>query len=433
MRKTSYLYLIMYIVLYMLSSCKKNVDTFAPQITITTPTENQQFSVMDSIHVIANVCDDRKLQTIDITVTNLSFVTVLSSPTIHPVNNCYDINQSLPINDIFLTSGFYYLLINASDGVNVTRKFQKVYISGLPKRLKYVIVVTKNGNTLGIHKIDSTHTVSLINTLTQDYCGSEVSSNAQLFYIAGRYNGDVSAYSTQDWTLQWNIPVIVSPPFPYFEAIDVYDGMLYVSYRQAKFEIYNELGNIQTSCAIDYGNYPMNFLPTGNFLITYERSPSASVKQFVIYFKTSYAIFQKLTIPFEVQSLFPKDDDHSIVFTNYNNQGTIKLFTISTHNFWDAYTVSSGAITSVACIDANNYLYATSTGFYWYDYQNTSSVLLSAPVNPQLIVYDETESNFMIASDYHTFKTLSFPASNLQYSLNFADSIINILPVYNKD
>ena len=211
----------MYIVLYMLSSCKKNIDTFAPQITITIPTENQQFSVMDSIHVIANVCDDRKLQTIDITVTNLSFVTVLSSPTISPVNNCYDINQSLPINDIFLTSGFYYLIINASDGINVTRKFQKIYISTLPKRLKYVIVVTKNGNTLGIHKIDSTHTVSLINTLTQDYCGSAVSSNAQLFYIAGRYNGDVSVYSTQDWTLQWDIPVIVSPPFPYFEAIEV--------------------------------------------------------------------------------------------------------------------------------------------------------------------------------------------------------------------
>ncbi|MEI6122806.1 MAG: hypothetical protein WCQ95_04190 [Bacteroidota bacterium] len=425
------LYLI--ILALILVSCKKQSDTFAPQITITTPYENQQYVVNDSIHILANVCDDRKLQSIDISVTDASFVSVLTLNTINPPNNCIDINTNLVIDNYFLPTGNYYLVIKAWDGTNETKKFQKININAVPKKLKYVIVVTKASNTIHINKIDSTNAIIPVATLAGDYCGSDVSSNAQQFYIAGRYHADVSVFSTIDWQLQWNIPVIVNPPFPYFEAIAVYNSQLYVSYRQGKFEMYNQSGSIRASRDIDYGNFPKKFLLLNKYLITYEQSPSAADKQFVVYFTPSYSIKNKLLITFQVQNLFIKNDDNCILFSNYNNQGTAKLFTISTHTFFDSYTFSDGPIVSSTQIDVNNYLVLAADGVYWYDYQTTSNVMLNTAQNSQTVVYDEMNSDYYYSENYFTLKKRSFPSAAIQATLNFPDTIINILPVYNRD
>ncbi len=425
--------LILLLMVLLFVSCKKKNDTDGPQIIINSPAENQQFAVYDTISVKANVCATSKLQYINISVTDENFVTEFSANTINPDNNCYDVNIDLPITDIQLPSGVYYLLIKASDGTIETKKFQKIYITAVPKKLKYLLVITKNGTTIGLSKIDSTDALVPIKTITSDYCGSAVSSNAQQFYIAGRYTGDVSVFSTNDWQFQWSVPAIVSPPFPYFEAIDVYNSQLYVSYSEGKFDIYNASGNIRTSRVIDNGNFPVKFLPHNNYLITYERSPSGVDKYLVIYFTTSFTTYLKLQITFEIEHVFTKDDDHCIMFCNKDDQGTIKLFTISNHALWDSYTLSTGPVISSYQVDENNYLYAANDGIYWYNYQGTSSVLLYATSGAQNVVYDETASDFYVAEAYHTVKRFSFPSPTQQAAVNVPDSVINILPVYNRD
>jgi hypothetical protein len=433
MKKVKLLYLILSIVVLGCTSCKKQSDTAGPQITITKPYQNQMFYMYDDIAVRANICDDHNISTIEVSVTDESYTTVMIAPTIYAENNCQDVSLSIPINNIYLPSGFYYLVIRASDGSNETKKFLKIHITTLPKKLKYLIVVSKNAGQINISKIDSTNTLIPLKSLTTDYCGSAVSSDAQQFYIAGRYSGDVSVFSTIDWQLQWSIPVIVSPPFPYFEAIAVHNKQLYVSYRQGKFEVYNAAGSIRAQRTIDEGNYPTKFTPFDDFLITYERSPSESIKQMVVYYTPSYSIQQENYINFSIRNIFNKDKDNCIVFCNYADHATIALYTISTHTFWNSYTIPSGNIISVASIDKTNFLYISNNNVYWYSYQNTSSVSVNSGLNIQHLVYDETTEEYYFSEDYHTVKKYIFLHSGLQSSVYVPDTILNILPVYNKD
>lgn len=433
MKKVSKLYIIISVVTIAFNSCKKETDTIGPQITLSKPYENQQFVMYDEIPVVGNVCDDRKLSTIDISITDEMFVTVVSSHTIFPENNCYELNTSIPINDIYIPSGYYYLLVRASDGVNETRKFQKIYITTLPKKLKYMIVVSKDEGDIIISKIDSTFTLTHLKTLTMDYCGSAVSSNAQQFYIAGRYKGDVSVFSTIDWELQWTIPCIENPPFPYFEAIDVHNKMLYVSFREGKFQVYNPNGSIRAQRIIDNAYYPLKFEPFDNYLVTYERSASAMVRQMVVYHVPSYALQQRLQINFEIHDIFNRNEEQCFVFCNHVNYSTVKLYNLPTHSFWDAYTEMSGNIVSVASVYADNFLYACNGVVYWYDYQNTSSFPMYSGQNVNHLVYDETTNHYYFSEDYHTIKQYLFPQSPMQASVFVPDSILNIIPVYNKD
>jgi len=418
---------------FVCQSCKKNSDTNSPQITITKPLENQQFNIYDIITVIANVCDDKKLVSIDVSVTNDSFITMMSTPTIHPENNCYDVNLDIKITDIHLATGIYYVLVRASDGVNETRAFQEIHITTLPKKLKYLIVVSKNAGEITLSKIDSTFTLSPIKTLTTDYCGSAVSSDAQLFYIAGKYTGDVSVFSTISWLLQWSVPAIVSPPFPYFEAISVHNSQLYVSYREGKFEIFDDAGSIIAQRVIDFGNYPTVFTPIKDKLLTYERSPSDMTRQMVVYFTPSYSIQQKNLVTCEIQNIYEKDADNYFVLCNEVNSAIIKLYTLSTHNFWDAYTIAAGNIVSSAQVDDNSFLYISNNTVYWYNYQTSGSVSMLSGQNLQNLVFDETSSDYYFSEDYHTIKKYVLPSTIVQASLSVSDSIINILPVYNKD
>ena len=433
MKNIKQLYLIISIVVLVFASCRKQSDTFGPQITITTPTENQQFNIYDGITVHANICDDRKLASIDVSVTDEAYTTVMTTSTIFPENNCNDISLSIPITDIHLPTGNYYLLIRASDGANETKKFQKIFITTLPKKLNYLVVVSKNAGQIKISKIDSTNTLTLLKTLTTDYCGSVVSSDAQQFYIAGRYTGDVQVYSTIDWELQWSVPCIVSPPFPYFEAIDVHKKMLYVSYRGGKFEVYNANGSIRAQKAIDNGNYALLFKPVGNYLITYERNPSGMSKNMVVYYTPSYSIRQKFTLNYEMQNMQNLNDEQGLLFCNHVNYVTFKVVDIAGQTLTDMGTTYNYPVKSVAHIYQNDFAYIGGSILLYYNYPNINTYSLNYGTNINHLVYDEVNNNYYYSEDYHTVKKFVFPDNDVQASVFVADTIINILPVYNKD
>jgi len=433
MKKSGLLYLILYVVVFACPSCKKETDTFGPQISISKPYENQQFGVYDEISVVANICDDRKLASIDISIVDEEFITMMTTQTIYPENNCYDANISIRINDISIPTGDYYVLIRASDGVNETKKFQKIYITTLPKKLKYLIVVSKNAGQVNISKIDSTNTLILLKTLTTDYCGSAVSSTAQQFYIAGRYKGDVEVYSTIDWQLQWSIPCIISPPFPYFEAIDVHKKMLYVSYRGGKFEIYNEYGSIRAQKAIDNGNYALLFRPVGNYLVTYERSVSEMSKNLVVYYTPSYTVRLKYNLNYEISNIQSLSETEGLLFCNHLTNSPIKVVDIDGQTITDIATYNAYPINSVVHVFQKEYAFIAANSIFYYSYPDLNPFGFYNAANISHLAYDEINNFCYFSEDFHQVKKFSFPFANLQTIATMPDTIINILPVFNKD
>jgi len=414
-------------------SCNKEGDTFSPQVTISSPFENQLFAVDDIVNVIANVCDDRKLDYVNVKLLNDDFTPVSASQTVYPENNCTDINLEIHIDDILLPTGTYYVLVSASDGVNVTNEFRKISIKGLDKKLKFVLVLTRNDGTVTINKIDSLNTVTQVKTIITDYCGAAVCSDAQQFYIAGRYTGDVSVFSIYDWQLQWNVPVIVDPPFPYFEAIDVYNGRLYVSYREGMFHIYNETGSIVASRAIENGEYPLVFLPFKDYLITYEVSPGSSQKHLMVYFVPSFAIYKKILVNFEILKVFPMNETECLLFCNDGDHGVIKLFSLTTGSVTDMYYFTNGLFTDVTQMEPAKYLFSSEAAIWQFSYDYKGISLWINAQNPKNLVFDETEGCYYFSENCFTVIKKRFWPSETVGSFTFQDTIINILPVYNRD
>jgi hypothetical protein len=293
--------------------------------------------------------------------------------------------------------------------------------------------VSKNDGQINISKIDSTNTLTQLKTLTTDYCGSAVSSDAQQFYIAGRYTGDVQVYSTIDWQLQWSIPCIVSPPFPYFEAIDVYNKMLYVSYYGGKFEVYNATGSIRALRAIDNGYYATLFMPVGDYLITCEQNPAAMTKNLVVYYVPSYVIQQKYILNYEVQSIQNLNNEKGLLFCNHYNSCSFNVVDIAGQSLTEIATLNFYPFTSVAHLTDNEFLYIGANGVFIYNYPTPSSIAFNYGNHIDHLVYDETSMAYYFAEDYHTVKKFILPYSDLQASVNVPDTIINLLPVYNKD
>lgn len=414
-------------------ACDKEGDTYSPQVSISKPYENQLFAIDEKINVVANVCDDRKLEYVSVKLLNEDMTPVSASQTVYPENNCTDINLEISIDNTLLPTGIYYVLISASDGVNVANEFRKISIKGFDKKLKFILVLTRNDGTVTVNKIDSLNNVTQVKTITTDYCGAAVSSDAQQFYLAGRYTGDVSVFSIKDWQLQWNVPVIANPPFPYFEEIDVYNSCLYVSYREGMFHIYNESGNIVASHVTENGEYPLVFLPFKDYLITYEVSPGSSQKHLIVYFVPSFTIYKKIPVTCEILKVFPMNENECLLFCNDGDQGLIKLFSLSTGSVTDMYIFSNNLFPDVTQMEPAQYLFSSETAIWHFSYDYKGISLWINAQKPQNLVFDETEGCYYFSENYLTLVKKRFWPSETIGSFAFQDTIIDILPVYNRD
>lgn len=421
------------IIITLLPSCRKTKDNSPPVIRIEAPPENQAYNVYDYINVKAEICDDQKLEYIKVYVSSESYSAVSQAQNIYPETLCYNLNAELYTDDIHLKTGKYYIIISASDGSNVTNIFQSIYIYEVPRRLKSVLVLTANGQQYTLHRIDSMLNSQIVKTINGDYSGSSASSNNQLFYFAGRYSTDVYAFSTINWELQWSIPIIPSTVFPYFEAIEVWNDKLYVSYREGKFEVYNVYGNIILQKSTTQSYYPIRFLPTETFLYTYQEQPSGNNKKISVYFSVSTSLVQDLITDFNIVKMFPYNQDQSFLFCNSNNQGSIKLYSVSGNNYWNFPSAPQGKISDACRIDGENYLIAAQNEVLWLNYNLSSLTTLISGVNSSAIFFDDENNAIYIADNEHYLKRFTFPGGVLSNTVYFSDSIVNIIPLYNKD
>ncbi len=414
-------------------SCNKNNDKSAPQINITTPHENQIFQVGDTVQLIAGICDDRQLDYVSIRIVNTDYVPVTPAQTFYPENNCTDINHGIPIGNMMLESGTYYVLVTAFDGTNTTNEFRKISINAVDKRLKYILVLTIDGGQVTVHKIDSLNTISQVNTIHTDYCGSAVSNDVRQFYIGGRYFGDVSVFSLDNWQQQWQVPVIVNPPFPYFEALEVHNTNLYVSFREGRFAIYNQSGSILASRLIENGEYPLAFLPFKDYLITFETSPDGMQRHLLVYFIPSMAVYKKIFVNYDILKILPLNEEECLLFCNSGNLGMVKLFSLSTGDVTNKYVFTEGSFNGVAGIDGSQYLLLSGNEIWYFSYSYKGFTQWATALNPRCLVYDHTEGCYYYAENQFLLKkNRLMPNENLN-TYTFQDTIINILPVYNRD
>jgi hypothetical protein len=440
MREKSLILLAMYAFLIFsfifLTSCKKDEDTEAPVIELTSPVENTQYNVFDEIPVIGTVYDNKSLVYVKIELDDENLIPVLPAVQSNPETNNYQLNQAYAIDDIHLASGTYYLHVQAKDDFQATNKYVKLHINETPKKIQYYLAVTRQGSNLSVIKIDTLFQTSTMLTVTSDYLGSGVSSDYGQFYICGSYTGDMQVYALSNWEPIWNVPVTIDPPFAWFTGFMLQDdGYCWVGYREGKYEKYDPYGNLRLSVNTATTWAPRIFCRAGDKLVTEEKNTTGPERALVIHYEFSGAVYNNLFTDETTLALVNIDDDNVFSVTNDNtNQGHLYVFNVDVVSEYEPPSNLGPGEALCAVNVGTDLLIGHDAGIYRYVPSTNTTFNWISGVNARALFYDETQNIFLAAQDKSVkFYTNNWPSYSLMTTVNLSDTIIALHAVYNKD
>jgi len=164
---------------------RRDSDTASPSIQITTPTVGAIFYFGNSIEIEARITDDRKLESVQLDVTDAQNNRYLQSQSFFPSESSFQLNYSLTHNDLYLPSGTYYVRITASDGENQQIAFREIQLIEAPRQLERVFVIRENGTSA---LIDTLHNNALMPCLdfTAGYLAGGIDSRTNQLVACGQ-------------------------------------------------------------------------------------------------------------------------------------------------------------------------------------------------------------------------------------------------------
>ena len=326
-------------------SCKKNIDNTPPEVSISSPYENQQFAALDTVWVTASVEDETVLKQIDITLTDNNQIPVLATVSLFPTNKSTTIHVPYELNDINLASGTYYIWVKASDGRNTNDAWRAIYINAVPQTLNYVYILSNAGSS-SMHVLRKTPTGNpqQMFDISGDFSSSAASSRFQLFHICGIMFGNLNAYSVPVDNATWSVPVISSPPTPYFENIACYNDILYTSYYTGIIKGFKSNGSQVFTATTPTGSYPVKLAANSTYLFADHAMYAGSSRIFAVYYLVNGMMKQQMPTDYTVVNIFEYDNDDVLIFGNQSGQGIIKLYNISNNITTALQSLPSGKI-----------------------------------------------------------------------------------------
>jgi len=413
-------------------SCKKDKDETPPVITISNPHDNQQYTALDTVWVLTAIADETSLQQIEITLTDINKIPVLSTVVITPETNSITLTIPYVLDDINLASGSYYIWIRASDGTNIHDKFRSISINEVPKELKYVYLFTF-GNSTTVHALRKSPTGNpqQLFDINGDFTGSAISSKFQKFFTCGKITGNLNAYNIVDNEESWSVPVISNPPFTYFENVSCYNDIIYVSFYDGYIKGYNNNGTITITANSPAGSYPTVIAAGDNYLYADHAMISGSSRIFGEYYITTGILKQQITTNYEIVKIFEKDNDNVFLFANQNGQGILRLYNITDNGTWEPHTMPAGQIHDALQIDGNAYLIALDDGIYKYQYANNSLTAYLPGVYAITLKYDVLNSEVYINTGTQ-INVYDYSTHTLINTIPSADPILDFQFLYNK-
>ncbi|MGQ9847033.1 MAG: hypothetical protein ACUVQP_05970, partial [Bacteroidales bacterium] len=188
--------LMLFSLIFSILACKKKDLNEAPSLNLYLPVENFTIQSVDTFQVKAVASDDN--------ANNLRLTVYLADFNLQSVSvtNVYNFSGNFAnldilyiLNERWLESGVYYLVVTASDGELLTRKFVKLYLSSIPKKIIGYVVGINSGQYCDIYIGDTNFVFTKKSTI-----------NACLDGIYDSYNNYVYVLSKDGKLIAYNYP-----------------------------------------------------------------------------------------------------------------------------------------------------------------------------------------------------------------------------------
>ncbi|MBI2269052.1 MAG: hypothetical protein HYU69_01705 [Bacteroidetes bacterium] len=423
-----------FILMMLLIQCKKDSDIVPPVVKILSPYENQIFSVYDIFTIKADISDDKQLTSVNIKLLNEQQAIMQVPVTFTASGKKLALDRKYELYDIHLPTGYYYLRIEATDGVNSGVGYLKIFIHEAPTFRTGIYAITRSSSLLNIVKIDSSFNALNKLSYTSDYAGSGISSYYRCLYVSGNYTGAIKGIDLESNTVKWLVDPVISGD-PCFTSLYNKGDRNYVSYYSGFVKAYDHYGiSTYETLPVPAGFYPIKVVENGSHVLVEVKDKSGPTKKLVTYLSATGLGIQEIYMYRDVVDYLMKNSNEVFVFSNNSGQGTMEVYDIANNSFFSPHALNTGKIWSAVQIDADNYLIGHDDGIiYRYQYSQNSLTTLVSGVKAYRMRYDVVNNQLIVAQakDVKLY-TYSPSVTTLDNTVALADSILDIHILFNK-
>ncbi len=430
MRKT---FLLILTISLLLVACHKDPPDTPPSVTVDFPVANSTFDVIDTVSFKVRITDDENILYLKVSLVDEAFT---------PTGNqqSWSINlRSTTINDYFLInqpslpSGNYYIVFEAVDNRDYTKKFLPVTLNGIPKKLDNTILFTTNGQTSTIEILDtgfqSVNTI-VFNSLFQDGMVSSYQQN--IFYLS--QNGQLSVYDAPAQNYHWSVSNLNSLSHDYLGHLAVENPYVLVPYNYCIRSYGNDGTFYRTYTIPSVEQRPVISFVSGNYLFVitkpYTNIPSRVYKY---YFNTNVlADNYMLDYSFDPKTIVQPDDDKIFIFGNIQGETKLYEYYFSDNLVSSVDGLPTGTFYDAVKVDDQRILISIDGNIYQLNPQTYSMISINPVLHGYDLDYNFLDNTIWLANNNELF-VYTYPEYQEVGYATTTDSIAKIGLLFNYD
>lgn len=414
-----------------LFACKKEGDTVAPVVEITSPADGAQYDVGDTIHVILEVADDVALADVEVKLTDLNLTAVMPTVVLSTSGEGGTIQFDYFLDDVSVLSGTYYLQAVVHDAArNDAKDFVAVNITEVPRELKGVFAVTALPGFVTLHRIDTSWTAISLGTFAGDFTDLAVNAWWQQVAFTGSVTGITRCFSIDGVHAGWTINPLPTAG-PYWGNLIAHERNWLINYRTdglIKTTTYNNI--LSTSYTANSGYFFRNFAFSGERMFADMIDLSGTSRLIGVYQGGGGAI-QQSVLSMDPVTILPRDESTVYIAGNVGNQGKLLIYDYDMNGTWEPIALPPGILLSATEINAGTLLLSMSNGnIYRFTYSPVGLIVWNS-VTAEHIRYDDAGGT-VITSEGTSIKQYDYPQTGVLDQFNLADSARDIELWYNR-
>jgi hypothetical protein len=415
---------------FAISSCKEDHVGSIPVINISSPYKGQEYFIPDTITVKAYISNDIILGSIQVGLVNEQFISV--GPVIYLVteSNNFNLELDYPLIQTSLETGNYYLYIRAESENEFKNKYQSIHITGAPKVLENIIVLTKKDVTsIEVSAVDSDSNTEFLFEIKGDYSSSETDSKNRLLYVAGYKTFDIQTYNLENKEIEWQRTAF--PPLPVHTTDCFYfDEGLYASYASYYIYGFRYNGSLIFNTTVEESKIPSRIMKIKEFLLADLQSKTTGFTYLATYYISTGAEKQRIQTNYKVVDFYDAGGNNILIIGNQDSQGVIWLFDPWTNIQTFLQNVQGKIICSVNLSEESFLLSVQDKVLFFKINPVTLTEILDGQILYRLRL-DPINQKIYAAGEKQLF-VLGYPEIKIQNAISFPDSILNLHLFYNR-
>jgi len=421
------LYLI-FILIAVLFSCKKETDTELPSITISKPETNSSYDVLDTIWIKAKITDNEIIKSVSYGITNDKADYVTNTKTKDYNSKSVDFSGYIILSDVRLESGNYSIALTAFDGENTRKTFRNIYIKALTKKLENIYIITEMASTSKVYELTNEGT-DLKYTLNDKITDATINSYLKTFYLLDK-SGNLNALSINNFETYWQANNLNNNLVDYKGKLLIYDNYCFASVKKNNIQAYDVNGNVRkTAVSGLYAYEPSVFTIQNDYFVNYTYNNTIADNYIEKLYYTSGASQTYYNIKFDAVELLNLNNNEIIVFGN--KQDTIRIAKLKLDATQLQYIdiEFTEKLKSAVKISDDVFLFSTQSGLYLYDesmnsYYSvrddiSSEYLFKEELSGQIYCISSNEIEIINSTYYNTVSNVILPENCVKVLFNY--------------